>query len=149
MNREFTTTIRVAQSPQHVFEAVTNVRGWWSGEIDGPTDELGGAFTYRYKDLHYSKQTITELVPGRRVAWRVTDSYLGFVADEREWNGTTIAFDIAAHGETTELRFTHAGLVPAHECYGACASAWSSYIQGSLRSLIETGVGEPNAREHS
>ena len=145
--RDLTTTISVDQTPQEAFEAITNVRGWWSGEIEGPTDELGGEFTYRYQDLHWSKQRVTELVPGKRVVWLVLDSYLDFIEDKREWNGTSVTFDIARKGGKTEVRFTHAGLVPEHECYGACSSAWSSYIRGSLRSLIATGKGAPNPEE--
>ena len=75
------------------------------------------------------------------------DSYLEFIEDKREWNGSRVIFDIARKGDKTEVRFTHAGLVPAHECYGACSSAWSSYIRGSLRSLIATGKGAPNPEE--
>jgi hypothetical protein len=145
--QDFTTTFSVDQTPEEVFEAVLNVRGWWSGEIEGPTDELGGEFTYRYQDIHYSKQRVTELVPGKRVVWLVLDSYLEFIEDKREWNGSRVIFDIARKGDKTEVRFTHAGLVPAHECYGACSSAWSSYIRGSLRSLIATGKGAPNPEE--
>jgi Activator of Hsp90 ATPase homolog 1-like protein len=146
-SRDFTATFTVDQTPEQAFEAITNVRGWWSGEIDGPTDELGGEFTYRYQDIHYSKQKVTELVRGKRVVWLVLDSYLEFIEDKREWNGSRVIFDIARKGDKTEVRFTHAGLVPAHECYGACSSAWSSYIRGSLRSLIATGKGSPNPEE--
>jgi hypothetical protein len=146
---DFTITMTVDQTVEEAFEAVTNVRGWWSGEIDGPTDELGGEFTYRYQDIHYSKQKVTELVPGRRVVWLVLDSYLGFIEDKREWDGTRVIFDIARRGDKTEIRFTHAGLLPAGECYGACSSAWSSYIRGSLRSLIATGKGQPNPEEET
>jgi hypothetical protein len=145
--KDFTAVISVDQTPKEVFEAITNVRGWWSGEIDGPTDELGGEFTYRYQNLHYSKQKVTELVPGKRVAWLVLDSYLDFIEDKREWNGTRVTFDIATKGDKTEVRFTHAGLVPTGECYGACSNAWSGYIRDSLRSLITTGKGQPNPQE--
>jgi MFS family permease len=31
--------------------------------------------------------------------------------------------------------------------YGACSNAWGSYINGSLRSLITTGKGQPNQEE--
>jgi len=144
-NRDFTTTISVEQTPEEAFEAITNVRGWWSGDIEGPTDALGGEFTYRYEGLHYSKQKVTELVPGKKVVWLIVDSHLAFVEDKHEWNGSMVVFDIARKGDKTEVRFTHTGLVPAHECYGACSNAWGSYIRGSLRRLITTGHGQLNA----
>jgi hypothetical protein len=80
------------------------------------------------------------------------DGYLNFVADKTEWTGTTITFEISRKehkttGDKTEVRFTHAGLVPEVECFGACSNAWGFYINGSLRSLIATGKGEPNQME--
>jgi Activator of Hsp90 ATPase homolog 1-like protein len=144
---DFTTTFTVDQSPDEVFAAINNVRGWWSGEIDGPTDRLGAEFTYRYKEVHRSTQSITEWVPGKKVAWHVSDATLNFVKDKTEWNGTEVVFDIARKGDKTELRFTHVGLVPTFECYGGCSGAWGFYINDSLRSLITTGKGEPNKKE--
>ena len=146
-DHDFTTTITVDQSPAQAFAAINDVRGWWSGEIDGSTESLGDEFTYRYEDLHYSKQRITESVPGRRVVWQVLDAYLGFTADPAEWTGTEISFEISRAGASTQVRFTHRGLVPDVECFDACSGAWTSYINGSLRSLITTGRGRPNAKE--
>ena len=145
--RNYTTSYTVNQPPEQVFAAVNNVRGWWSGEIDGPTDKLGGEFTYRYQDLHRSTQKITELVPGKKVVWRVLDAEINFVKDKAEWNGTDVVFEIARKGDKTELRFTHVGLTPSIECYGKCAGAWGFYINESLKSLITTGNGDPNAQE--
>ena len=135
----YTTSFVVDQSPEAVFAAINNVRAWWTGDITGTTDRLGAEFTYRYADIHRSTQKITELMPGRKVVWLVTDGYLSFVADKTEWTGTTIVFDIAEKAGKTELRFTHVGLLPAGECYDSCSNAWGSLINGSLKSLITTG----------
>jgi uncharacterized protein YndB with AHSA1/START domain len=148
-NQNFTATFSVDQSPQEVFDAINNVRGWWSGEIDGSTDKLGAEFRYQYQDIHRSTQRITELVPGKKVAWHVLDAQINFVKSKREWKGTDIVFEITKKGGgKTELRFTHVGLVPAIECYGKCAGAWGFYINDSLRSLITTGKGDPNQKEN-
>jgi uncharacterized protein YndB with AHSA1/START domain len=145
--QNFTTTILVDQTPGEVFDAVNNVRGWWSEEIEGSTDKPGAEFKFHYQDLHYSTHRITEFVPGKKVVWHVTDSRINFVKDKTEWNGTDVVFEIAKKGKKTELRFTHVGLVPAIECYGKCSGAWGYYINDSLRRLITTGKGEPEEKE--
>ena len=147
--KDYTTSFAVDQSPEQVFAAVNDVRGWWSGDIDGRTDKLGAEFTYRYQDIHRSTQKITELVPGRKVVWHVEDARISFAKDKSEWNGTDVVFEIArksGDGEKTELRFTHVGLVSTIECYGKCSGAWGFYINESLRRLIATGKGDPNQK---
>jgi hypothetical protein len=146
-NDNYTATISVKQSPDEVFDAVNNVRGWWSQEIDGRTDALGEVFRFHYKDLHYTTHKITEFVPGKKVVWHITESRITFVKDKAEWKGTDVVFDITRKGDKTELRFTHVGLVPAVECYGQCAGAWGFYINESLRDLITKGQGQPNPKE--
>jgi hypothetical protein len=146
-NKSFTTALTVEQTPEEAFAAINNVRGWWSGNIEGSTDKLGDEWTYRYEDVHYSKQRITESIPGKKVVWLVLDSYLSFVKDKTEWNGSKITFDIAEKGGKTEVRFTHVGLIPEYECFDDCSNAWGSYINGSLRGLIARGKGQPNPKE--
>jgi uncharacterized protein YndB with AHSA1/START domain len=134
----FSVAYTVSQTPEEVFNAVNDVRGWWTGEpgAKGTTNKLGAEWTYQYKELHYTKQRITEFVPGKRVVWLVLDSKLSFVKDQTEWNGSKITFEIAKKGRKTELRFTHVGLVPEAECYGDCSSAWGYYVKGPLKALI-------------
>ena len=83
----FSTTLTVDRPPTEAFDAITDVRGWWS-------------------------------------------------------------FDIAREGNRTEVRFTHQGLTPAHECFEVCSTAWGFFVNSSLQGLITTGEGRPNRLGH-
>ena len=144
-NQNYTISFAVDKSPEQVFNAINNVRGWWSGAIEGETDWLGAEFTYRYQNMHRSKQKITELVPNKKVVWHVLDSSLSFLKDKSEWTGTDIVFDVLAKDGKTEVRLTHVGLAPQIECYGSCSNAWSMLVKGNLRKLITTGKTQPDA----
>ena len=144
-NQNYSICFAVDQSPEQVFNAINNVRGWWSGEIEGEADKLGAEFTYRYQNMHRSKQKITDLVPNKKVVWHVLDSSLSFLKDRSEWTGTDIVFDVLAKDGKTEVRFTHVGLAPQIECYGSCSNAWGMLVNGNLRKLITTGKAQPDA----
>jgi hypothetical protein len=142
---DFNTTILVDQTPKEAFNAINNVRGWWSEEIEGNTDKLNDVFNYHYEDLHRCQMKLTEVIPGKKVVWLVLDNYFKFTKDKSEWIGTKIIFDISEQDNKTQIHFIHQGLVPAYECYDICRDAWTQYIQESLFSLISTGKGQPNA----
>jgi len=144
--QDFTTTILVDETPTAAFNAINNVREWWSEEIEGSTDKLNAEFNYHYEDVHRSKMKIIEMVPDKKVVWLVEDNYFKFTKDKTEWKGTKIVFHIDTKDGKTQIKFTHVGLVPAYECFTICRDAWTTYIQKSLRSLITTGKGQPNGK---
>jgi hypothetical protein len=146
-DRHYATSFAVDQTPEEVFAAINNPRGWWSQAIEGSTDKLGAEFDYHYLDVHRCTFRITELVPGRKVVWHCLDNYFSFVDDKTEWKGADVVFEITKQGQQTEVHFTHVGLVPAYECYSVCSDAWGAYVRGSLRDLITTGKGQPNPIE--
>lgn len=139
---DFSTTIMVDKTPIEAFDAINNVRAWWPGEIEGNTTKLNDEFTYKYKTFHYSKQKLTEMIPGKKVAWLVTDSSLNFVDYKTEWTGTKIIFEISPKDNKTQIRFTHQGLVPEYQCFKSCSNAWTDIIRNGLRNLINTGKGQ-------
>jgi len=143
-SENFTTSFLVGQNPIEVFAAINNVRGWWSGEIEGETDKAGAEFTYRVPDIHLSRQKITEFIPGKKIVWHVLDASLSFVKDKSEWKNTDIVFEIVNNGNKTEVRFTHIGLTQANECYDDCSNGWGLLVNGNLQKLITTGKVQPS-----
>lgn len=145
--QDFTTTLIVDQSPEEVFNAVTNVRGWWSEQIDGNTAKLNDEFDYHYEDVHHCKVKLIEVIPNQKIVWLVEKNYFKFTEDETEWTDTKPTFEISEKDGKTELRFTHIGLVPDYECFDICRDSWTNYIQNSLKKLITTGKGQPNGKD--
>lgn len=141
-NQSFTLSFLVEESPRNVFEAINNVRGWWTPNLEGSTHKLNDEFEVRFGDVHYSKQKLTEVVQDEKVVWLVTDSKLSFIKNKNEWVNTRVIFEIAKIEEKTQVVFRHDGLVQDVECYDACTDAWSGYILGSLRNLIMTRKGQ-------
>jgi hypothetical protein len=157
---DFTTTILVDQTPKEAFNAINNVRGWWSEEIEGSTDKLNDEFNYHFEDIHRCQLKVIELIPNKKVVWHVMENYFKpgifedaahdlrsnnkFTNDKSEWTDTKISFEISKKNNKTQIRFMHLGLVPEYECFEVCSNGWTHYIRQSLLSLMATGKGQPN-----
>lgn len=142
--QDLTITFTVPQTPQEVFQQILNVRGWWSATLEGDTTALNDVFTYQHKDMHRSTQQLTELVPDKKVAWRITEAFLSFVQQPNEWEDTHLQFEIIPQDNDTQVTFTHKGLQSSCECFDACTQGWNYYILQSLLPLITTGKGNPD-----
>ena len=94
-----------------------------------PTLPAGGSVRIRPATLNYIK----------------APPHFRFVENKGEWTGTDIIFEIAAREGRTEVRFTHRGLDPRCECYGACSDGWGNLLTRNLRGLIATGEPQPDA----
>jgi hypothetical protein len=145
-NQDFTVSFLVDQTPTKAFNAINNVHGWWTENLQGNSQKLNDEFEVRFGDVHYSKQKLIEVIPYKKVVWLITDSVLNFIKNKNEWTNSKVSFEITEQNDKTQVRFTHLGLVPANECYSDCSNAWGYYVN-SLRSLITTGKGQPEPKE--
>lgn len=133
-------TFTSSKTPGEIFDLLLDVKKWWHGlyaeTIEGKSRQLDDEFSFKAGDgVHYSKQRLTELVPGKSIAWLVTESRLSFLEDPAEWTGTTLRFELLAKGKGTEVRFTHEGLVPQLPCYSSCSGAWTGYMANLEKKL--------------
>jgi uncharacterized protein YndB with AHSA1/START domain len=134
MTTDFTFTVTTEKTPQEVFQAIKQVRSWWSGlyeeEFIGDSEKLGDEFSFRAGGgAHYSKQKLVEIVPNEKIVWLITESDFTFIEKSDEWTGTKLIFEISEKDGKTKVVFTHAGLTPEVECYDSCAPAWSQYLK--------------------
>ena len=140
------TSITVDATAHEAFNCINSVTKWWTENLEGSSQELNDEFTVHFGDIHYSRQKLVEVIPGKKVVWLVTDSKLNFLKDKQEWTNTKISFEIVEKGDKTQIHFTHIGLIPGLECYNDCTNAWGQYIKGSLFRLLTEGKGKPGLK---
>jgi len=145
-NENYAATIEVAKSPEEVFDCITRVTNWWNKEdFAGESAKLNDEFAIHHPGAHYSKQKLVEVIPGRKIAWLVTDSTLDWLEkDKHEWTNTKMIFEISADNGKTILHFTHEGLVPEKECYAMCETGWNLIIKDWLLHFITYGTPSPD-----
>jgi hypothetical protein len=56
-----------------------------------------------------------------------------------EWTGTKMIFELTPHGNKTEIRFTHLGLIPELECYERVGQGWNTVIKDYLFNYLTEG----------
>ena len=146
-NQDYNATITVSQPANEVFKSINSVSKWWTENLEGESENLDDVFTVQFGDDAYVTHKLIDVIPGKKVVWLVTDCYLSWLKDKTEWTNTKMSFEISSKGNSTEIIFTHIGLVPEVECYDSCVKGWDQYIKGSLFKLIAEGKGEPQKKK--
>jgi uncharacterized protein YndB with AHSA1/START domain len=127
-------------SPEKVYDAVTTIdglAGWWAENTSGSV-EVGGVIEFRFAPGGFDMRVL-ELDPGSHVVWEVVDG-------PAEWVGTTIEWDFRQDGEYTIVMFAHRGWREPVEFMHHCSTKWAIFLM-SLKSLLETGAGNPDPHD--
>jgi uncharacterized protein YndB with AHSA1/START domain len=140
--KNFKTTITVDVSTNEAIKKISNIPDWWGITFSGSSEKQNDKFTVKMGGDSFFNFTVTELNPGKRVVWLVTDCYMPWYSDKKEWANTKLIFDVTENNGVTELMFTHEGLTPEVECYKDCEPGWTHWINTSLLSYFNTGKGD-------
>jgi hypothetical protein len=140
--KDFHRTIKVNSTPSEAMKKISKVDGWWAKNFTGSAENLKDKFRVDFGKTFVDFQ-ISELVPNKKVVWKVTDCNLHWIKAKKEWKDTEVVFEISNGGNTTTIDFTHLGLVPGVECYADCEVGWNGHVTQSLANYINTGKGEP------
>ena len=144
-NQDYTTSMNVTASAHKVFKSINSISKWWTENVEGSSQKTDDTFTVHFGQTFITLK-IVESIPEKRIVWLVTDCNKHWLQNKKEWNDTQIIWKITTNSKTTQIDFTHLGLIPNLECYGACENAWADYLHNSLMHLILTGKGQPELK---
>ena len=140
--QDYTCSIQSSVSAKEAYDKIGCVSEWWAKDFKGNARNLGDTFTVRFGETFVDFK-ISEAVPDSKIVWQVANCYLHWLKDKTEWNGTSAAWEISSSRGITTVTFTHHGLTPDVECFGACEKGWNGHIQKSLLNLLNVGKGFP------
>ena len=141
-NQDFNCGISANITTNEAFRGICKVTEWWSKNVDGKTEKLNDVFTYHSRDTWVTFKII-ECIADKKIVWHVTDCYMHSFEDKTEWKNTNVVFEILRNGNSTQINFSHIGLVPEIKCYEGCVKGWDQYFKDSLLKLLTTGKGQP------
>ena len=141
--QDYSASITANITAEEATARVNRVADWWTASFTGASGKIGDTFTVRFGET-FVDFAVAELVPAKRIVWRVTDCNLQFVEDKKEWKDTQVVFVISWNGGATTVTMTHAGLEPGVECYEACRKGWNFFITESLQKLLTENQGMPD-----
>jgi uncharacterized protein YndB with AHSA1/START domain len=137
--------VGIKASPDKVYQALATPEGvarWWTTRTTGDKKAGGVMKTVFYadgKELGGFDLKLLELHLEKRVVWQV-------VAGPQEWMGSTISFELKKEDDFTIILFKHEGWKEPVEFMYHCSTKWATFLM-SLKSLVETGEGQPSPRD--
>jgi len=140
--KDFHRIITVNATAEEAMKKISQVDLWWAKNFSGGAEKLNDKFTVRFGETYVDFE-ISELLPGKKVVWKVTGCYLHWLDDKKEWCNTEVVYEIDSENGSTIINFTHVGLVPGVECYEDCEQGWDGHITQSLVRFINEGKGMP------
>ena len=137
--------VGIKSKPDEVYKALSTREGiaaWWTHDTRGD-DQVGGALQFRFRaggvEIGGFEMKVLELDPARQVLWQVVDG-------PEEWIGTKISWELKQEDDYCIVLFKHQGWKEPVEFMHHCSTKWAIFLM-SMKSLVETGKGDPNPND--
>lgn len=134
--------VGIKASLDDVYQALATregAAGWWTRNTRGDS-KVGGLLTFTFssegRDIGRFDMKVLELAPRKHVLWQVVEG-------PAEWIGTKIRFELTQEEDYSILMFRHEGWPESGAFMSHCSTKWAIFLM-SLKSLVETGKGQPS-----
>ncbi|MEP6633144.1 MAG: SRPBCC domain-containing protein [Luteimonas sp.] len=125
-----------------VYDAIATregLAGWWTKDTHGDSN-VGGLLQFRFSaggvEIGGMDMRVLELHPAKHVLWEVIEG-------PEEWVGTKLSWDLKQEDDYCIVLFNHRDWREPVEFMHHCSTKWAIFLM-SLKSLVETGSGQPN-----
>jgi uncharacterized protein YndB with AHSA1/START domain len=132
--------VGIKAPPEAIYQHLTETGKlalWWTIDTRGSGVKVGDMLEFWFPSGFCQKFNVTELKPGKRVAWKAPR---GQGSDE--WEDTEVSFDLSTDDKQTFIQFRHTGWRESTNFQGHCSMRWAVFLL-SLRDVMERGKGRP------
>ena len=93
--KNFQSSITASISAVEATKKISKVPEWWGVTFTGNSEKQNDTFVVKMGGDSFFNFTVTELIPGRRVVWLVTDCYMPWISNKTEWTNTKLIFHLS------------------------------------------------------
>jgi hypothetical protein len=118
--QDFTCSITANIPLTEAFDAVAKrVPEWWTKNFEGNSQNTGDVFSTHFGETCGTFK-IEEIIPCKKIVWRVIDCNLHFLTNKKEWKDTKMLREFSNNNNVSQIQFTPIGLTTLLECYEDC-----------------------------
>src|SRR5690348_15110031 len=99
--KNFQTSITANISASEAIKNISKVPEWWGISFSGNSEKLNDKFVVKMGGDSFFNFTVIELIPNKKVIWLVTDCYMPWYSDKKEWANTKLIFDLSENNGIT------------------------------------------------
>jgi uncharacterized protein YndB with AHSA1/START domain len=135
--------IEISAAAPQVLSALSTKQGfagWWTTDVDCDAAKREATFRFAKPEHTCAMSFHLDTLDDRSIA-------MTCIAEDGspEWLGTELAFRLSPAAGGTRVELVHSGFRARTEHFEVCTNVWAMFL-GSLKSYVETGVGQPFQR---